>query len=97
MAHTTFEQDIFVVASPALVQERLTRLMTTVTEMHPLVIGVQHVETTMATDGTPVEHYLVHDRMKLGPFTGGILVCRKIWQLRKSFWRGRCMKARVSE
>jgi hypothetical protein len=68
MARTTFDQDIFVAASPAIVHERLTKLMTTITEMHPLVIWARHVQTTTAPDGTPVEHYLVRDQMKLGPF-----------------------------
>lgn len=68
MARTTFDQDIFVAASPIIVRERLVKLMTDVTELHPFVIWTRHVRTTTA-DGKPVEHYLVRDRMKLGSFT----------------------------
>ncbi|HLI69861.1 MAG TPA: SRPBCC family protein [Ktedonobacteraceae bacterium] len=69
MARTTFDQDIFVAASPTIVRERLIKLMTDVTELHPFVIWTRHIRTTAAADGAPVEHYLVRDRMKLGPFT----------------------------
>lgn len=67
MARTTFEQNIFIAAPYAMVQAQLTRLMTDVTEMHPFVVWTRHVRTATAPDGTKVEHYLVHDRMKLGP------------------------------
>ncbi len=68
MAHATFDQDIFIAASPAIVRERLTRLMTDVAELHPFVMWTRHIRTTTNPGGAPVEHYLVHDRMKLGPF-----------------------------
>lgn len=42
--------------------------MTDVTEMHPFVVWTRHVKTTTAADGSKIDHYLVHDRMKLGPF-----------------------------
>ncbi len=69
MAHTTFEQDIFIAAPPEIVRAQLAKLMTDVKEMHPFVIATQHVKTTTAPDGTPVQHYLVRDRMKLGLWT----------------------------
>jgi hypothetical protein len=68
MARTTFDQDIFVAAPPTITRERLAKLMTTITEMHPFVVWAQHVQTTTSPDGTPVDHYLVRDHMKLGPF-----------------------------
>jgi hypothetical protein len=69
MAHTTFEQDIFIAAAPATVRARLERLMTNTEELHPFVLWTRHVETTTAPDGARVDHYLVRDRMKMGPFT----------------------------
>jgi flavorubredoxin len=68
MARTTFDQDIFVAAPPTITRERLAKLMTTLTEMHPLVVWARYVQTTTSPDGTPVDHYLVRDHMKLGPF-----------------------------
>lgn len=69
MAHTMFEQNIFIAAAPAIVRARLQHLMTNVEELHPFVLWTRHVETTTAPDGARVDHYLVRDRMKLGPFT----------------------------
>jgi|GEM_PF-2378615 hypothetical protein len=69
MAHTIFEQDILIAADPAAVRARLARLMTNTEELHPFVLWTRHVETTTAPDGSQVDHYLVRDRMKLGPFT----------------------------
>ncbi len=68
MAQTLFEQNILIAAPQAIVQEHLAKLMTDVTEMHPFVVWTRHVQTTDAPDGTKIDHYLVHDRMKLGPF-----------------------------
>lgn len=69
MAHTTFEQDMLIAAPCEVVQAHLTNLMTNITEMHPFVIWTRHVKTANAPDGTKIEHYLVHDRMKLGLLT----------------------------
>ena len=66
MAHTIFEQDMFIAAPPEIVQAQLARLMTDIKEMHPFVIATQHVKTTTSPDGMPVQHYRVRDRMKLG-------------------------------
>jgi len=68
MAQTLFEQNILIAAPQAVVQEHLAKLMTDVAEMHPFVVWTRHVQTTDAPDGTKIDHYLVHDRMKLGPF-----------------------------
>lgn len=68
MAHTTFTQDIFIAAPYAVVRERLARLMTDVTEVHPFVMWTRHVKSEHAADGAQTDYYLVHDRMKLGPF-----------------------------
>lgn len=68
MAQTTFEQDIFIAASPERVREQLMQLMNNIKEMHPFVIATQHVKTTTAPDGTPMQHYLVRDRIKIGPW-----------------------------
>ncbi len=67
MAHTVLEQDIFIAASPEIVREQLTHLMTNLKDLHPFVIAVQPVKTTTASDGRPVQHYRVRDRIKLGP------------------------------
>ena len=67
MALTTFDQDILVTAPYEQVQGYLEKLMTNISEMHPFVIWTRHVQTTTAADGTKVDHYLVRDRMKLGP------------------------------
>jgi len=69
MAHTTFEQDMLIAAPCEVVQAHLTHLMTNITEMHPFVVWTRHVKTASAPDGTNIEYYLVHDRMKLGLFT----------------------------
>lgn len=68
MAHTTFTQDIFIAAPYEAVRARLARLMTDVTEMHPLVMWTRHLKSESVPDGTKTDYYLVHDRMKLGPF-----------------------------
>ena len=68
MAQATLEQDIFVAAPYETVQEHLQKLMTNIAEMHPFVVWTRHVQTTTAADGTKIDHYLVRDRMKLGPF-----------------------------
>lgn len=68
MAHTTFEQDMLIAAPYEAVREHLVNLMTKIAEIHPFVIWTRHVRTTSAPDGTKIDHYLVHDRMKLGPF-----------------------------
>jgi hypothetical protein len=68
MALTTFDQDMLVAAPYEVVQAYLAKLMTNIAEMHPFVIWTRHVQTTTAEDGTNVDHYLVRDHMKLGPF-----------------------------
>ena len=68
MAHTTFDQDILIAAPYGTVQEYLAKLMTNITEMHPFVVWTRHLETITAPDGAKIDYYLVHDRMKLGPF-----------------------------
>jgi hypothetical protein len=66
---TTFEQDIFIAASPEVVREELAHLMTNVAELHPLVVWARLVRTETAPDGSKIAYYQVRDRMKLGPFT----------------------------
>ncbi len=68
MAQTIFDQDIFIAAPIEVVRARVTKLMTSIEEIHPFVIATRHVKTTLAPDGSAIEHYLVRDRMKLGPF-----------------------------
>jgi hypothetical protein len=68
MAQTIFDQDIFIAAPIEVVRARVTKLMTSIEEIHPFVIATRHVKTTIAPDGSAIEHYLVRDRMKLGPF-----------------------------
>jgi hypothetical protein len=69
MASALFEQDIFIAAPYGVVQKYLAKLMTDVASMHPFVVWTRHVQTTQAPDGARIDHYLVRDRMKLGPFT----------------------------
>ncbi|HEX7733861.1 MAG TPA: SRPBCC family protein [Ktedonobacteraceae bacterium] len=69
MALTTFEQDIFIAASPDVVRQELAHLMTNVAELHPFVIWTKLVKTETAPDGSKIDYYEVRDRMKLGPFT----------------------------
>ncbi len=68
MAHTTFEQDIFIAATPEAVRAELAHLMTNVAELHPFVLWTRLVKTEDAPDGSKIEYYEVRDRMKLGPF-----------------------------
>src|SRR5579859_7803872 len=69
MAMTTFEQNIFVAASPEVVREELAHLMTNFAELHPFVVWARLVRTETAPDGSKIAYYQVRDRMKLGPFT----------------------------
>lgn len=79
MAHTTFDQDIFIAASPAVVQEQLTQLMRNISGMQPFVIWSRHVRTTTAADGERVDHYRVREHVKLGravlPITVKVDMC----------------------
>ncbi len=67
MAHTVLEQDIAIAASPEIVRAQLAQLMSNLKDLHPFVIAVQSVKTTTGSDGRPVQHYRVRDRIKLGP------------------------------
>lgn len=79
MAHTTFDQDVFIAASPAVVQEYLTQLMTNISGMQPFVIWSRHVRTTTTSDGERVDHYRVREHVKLGlvvlPITVKVDMC----------------------
>ena len=68
MAQTTFDQDMFIAAAPAVVQARLTHLMTNIAGLQPFVIWSRHVQTTTTADGECVEQYCVREHVKLGPF-----------------------------
>lgn len=69
MAHTTFEQSLFIAAPQEAVRTELAHLMTNVAELHPFVIWTRLIKTETASDGSKVDYYQVRDRMKLGPFT----------------------------
>lgn len=68
MAFATFVQDISITAAPEIVRGLLAE-MNNRSEMHPLIVQIQHINTTTAPDGTQVEAYRIRDRMKLGIFT----------------------------
>jgi len=68
MAHTTFEQDIFVNASPETARAFLAA-MKNHPKIHPLIVAIEALDPMTAPDGTPVQRYHIRDRMRLGPFT----------------------------
>ncbi|GCE03387.1 SRPBCC family protein [Dictyobacter aurantiacus] len=67
MAHSSFEQDIFIHASPEEVKTFLSTLDNH-TQIHPLIVNIRHTHTSTAQDGTTIDHYIIRDRMKQGPF-----------------------------
>jgi carbon monoxide dehydrogenase subunit G len=67
MAQSSFEQDIFIQASPATVKAFLTTLDNH-TQIHPLIVNIRHTHTSTAPDGTTINHYVIRDRVKQGPF-----------------------------
>lgn len=67
MAQASFEHDIFIDASPEKVRSFLSTLNNH-TQIHPLIVNIEHVKTTTAADGSRVDHYKIRDRMKQGPF-----------------------------
>ena len=68
MANTAFEQDIFIAVQPEVVRDFLSTLHNH-PKIHPLIIDVRHTNTTTAPDGTQVNHYLIRDQLRQGPFT----------------------------
>jgi hypothetical protein len=74
MAHTTFDQDMFIAASLAVVQEQLVQLMTNISGLQPFVVWSRHVQTTTTADGESVDHYRVREHVKLGLFVFPITV-----------------------
>ncbi|MGZ3636634.1 MAG: SRPBCC family protein [Ktedonobacterales bacterium] len=79
MAHTTFDQAIYIAAAPAVVQEHLTHLMTNISGLQPFVIWSRHVQTITTADGERVDHYRVREHVKLGsavlPITVKVDMC----------------------
>lgn len=67
MSQTSFEQDIFIQASPEKVRAFLSTLNNHA-QIHPLIVDIQHKQTNTAPDGTPINRYVIRDRMKQGPF-----------------------------
>ncbi|GLV56794.1 hypothetical protein KDH_36330 [Dictyobacter sp. S3.2.2.5] len=67
MAQSSFEQDIFIHASPEEVKTFLSTLDNH-TQIHPLIVNIRHTHTSTAPDGTTINHYVIRDRMKQGPF-----------------------------
>jgi hypothetical protein len=67
MARSSFEIDIFIQTSP----ERVVTFLSTLDnhpQIHPLIMKIQHTQTSTAPDGTTINHYVIQDRMKQGPF-----------------------------
>lgn len=67
MAQSSFEQDIFIQASPEKVKGFLSTLDNH-PQIHPLIVDIRHTHTGTAPDGTTIKHYVIRDRMKQGPF-----------------------------
>lgn len=67
MAQSSFEQDIFIQASPEKVKAFLSTLDNH-RQIHPLIVNIQHTGVSTAPDGTTINHYVIRDRMKQGPF-----------------------------
>jgi hypothetical protein len=67
MAQSSFEQDIFIQTSPITVKTFLSTLDNH-TQIHPLIVDIRHTHTSTAPDGTTINHYVIRDRMKQGPF-----------------------------
>jgi hypothetical protein len=68
MAQSSFEQDIFIQASPITVKTFLSTLDNH-KQIHPLIVDIRHTHTSTAPDGTTINHYVIRDRLKQGPFT----------------------------
>lgn len=68
MAFATFEQDVFIAATPEIVCGFLAE-MNNRSELHPFILEVQHIKTTTTPEGIKVDYFCIRDRMKVGPFT----------------------------
>jgi len=67
MAQSSFEQDIFIHTSPEQVKTFLSTLDNH-TQIHPLIVNIKYTRTSTAPDGTTINHYVIRDRVKQGPF-----------------------------
>lgn len=66
MSVTTFAQAITIAADPAVVAAAFASYSEH-PKMHPLIVAVRHIATEVAPNGTPLERYLITDRVPLGP------------------------------
>ena len=66
MSHASFEQNIFIHATPDKVHAFLSTLDNHI-HIHPLIVSIQYKHTQIASDGSSVKEYLIRDRMKQGP------------------------------
>ncbi|GHO46839.1 SRPBCC family protein [Ktedonospora formicarum] len=67
MAHASFDLETFIGVPP----EKVTSFLSTLsnhTQIHPLIVKITHMKSTVAADGSHVNHYKITDRMKQGPF-----------------------------
>lgn len=68
MAHRTFEQSLYIAASPALVREHLASYEHH-DIIHPMIAAVRELDPQYLADGTTQLCYAITDRMRLGPLT----------------------------
>jgi len=74
MAQTTFDQQMFIAAAPAVVQAQLAQLMTNIVGTQPFVVWSRLIGTTTNADGEQVDQYRVREHVELGPITLPITV-----------------------
>lgn len=67
MAQSSFEHDIFIQASLEKVKAFLSTLDNQA-QIHPLIVDIRHTHVSTTPDGTTINHYVIRDRMKQGPF-----------------------------
>lgn len=68
MVYAAFEQDVFIAAPPETVRGFLAKT-TNLSEIHPYIVQIQHLNRTQAPDGVSVDYYRIRDCLKLGPLT----------------------------
>lgn len=66
MAQTSFEHNIFILTHPEKVQAFL-RTLDKHKQIHPLIVDIRHTNTHTTSEGATIRHYIIKDRMKLGP------------------------------
>jgi hypothetical protein len=68
MVYAAFEQDVYIAAPPETVRSFLAET-TNLSEIHPYIVDVQHINRRQAPDGARIDYYRIRDCIKLGPLT----------------------------